>query len=162
MWQKIYDVRDEKKNERNNERDRRFNRQINKQNSRQNDNRQNDYSSFDDVFVFYSFYYSFSNYYSNQNSIYNNQKYQYRDFNRFSNVKNQSQFIFTFIQQLFVDRQFLRFIVENELNSRNQNTSKQNVEKFENSDDNQQRVDKVKTYVVDEKNEKKLIEKVFF
>ena len=151
-----------KKNERNNDRDRRFNRQINKQNSRQNDNRQNDYSSFDDVFVFYFFYYSSSSYYANQNSIYNNQRYQYRDFDRLSNVKNQSQFAFIFTQQLFVDRQFLWFTVENASNSKNQNTSKQNVEKFENNDDNQQRDDKVKTYVVDEKNEKKLIEKVFF
>ena len=162
MWQKIYDVRDEEKNERSNERDRRFNRQINKQNSRQNDNRQNDYSSFNDVFVFYFFYYSSSSYYSNQNSTYNNQKYQYRDFDRLSNVKNQSQFVFIFTQQLFVDRQFLRLTIENASNSRNQNTSKQNAEKFENNDDNQQRDDKIKTYVVDEKNEEKLIEKVFF
>ena len=63
---------------------------------------------------------------------------------------------------MFVDRQFLRLTIENASNSKNQNTSKQNVEKFENNDDNQQRNDKVKTYVADEKNEKKLIEKVFF
>ena len=112
-------------------------------------------------FIFF-FYYSSSNYYANQNSIYNNQRYQYRDFDRLSNVKSQSQFVFTFIQQLFIDRQFLWLTVENASNSKNQNTSKQNVEKFKNNDDNQQRNDKIKTYVVDEKNEKKLIEKFFF
>ena len=56
----------------------------------------------------------------------------------------------------------MRLIVENASNSRNQNTSKQNIEKFKNNDDNQQRDDKTKTYVVDEKNEKKLTEKIFF
>ena len=137
-------IRDESRDDRN-DRNRRFNRQINKFN-RQNSNR-DDYSSFDDVYVFY-FYYSFSSYYF-ANSIYNNQKYQYRNYDRQSNdVKNQQQqFVFISAFQLFVARQFLRLISENAFDFKNQN-SRSNVEKS-----NQQRKKKIRVYVIDEKNE---------
>ena len=137
-------IRDENRNDRN-DRNRRFNRQINKFN-RQNSNR-DDYLSFDDVYAFY-FYYSFFSYYF-ANSIYNNQKYQYRNYDRQSNdVKNQQQQSVSISAfQLFVARQFLRLISENAFDFRNQN-SRSNVEKS-----NQQREKKIKVYVIDEKNE---------
>ena len=144
IWQELY-IRDENRNDRN-ERNRRSNRQISKFN-RQDSNR-DDYSSFDDVYAFY-FYYSSSNYYF-ANSAYNNQRYQYRNYDRQSNdVKNQQQqFIST--SHLFAARQFLRLINENAFDFKNQN-SQSNVEKF-----NQQREEKIRTYVIDEKDETQL------
>ena len=153
VWQKVY-TREDDRDDRIN--DRRFSRQISKFISRQNDNR-DDYQSFDDFYAFY-FYYFFFDYYSDQNSIYNNQKYQYRNYDRQSNdVKNQ-QTIFVSTFNLFVARQFLRIISENASDFKNQiSNSKSNAEKENN---NQQRDDKTRIYVIDEKDEKQF-EKFF-
>ena len=144
IWQELY-IRNENRDDRN-DRNRRFNRQINKFN-RQDSNR-DDYSSFDDVYVLY-FYYSFSSYYF-ANSIYNNQKYQYRNYDRQSNDVRDQQQSFISTSQLSVARQSFRLINENAFDFKNQN-SRSNVEKS-----NQQREEKIRAYVIDEKDETQL------
>ena len=121
IWQTFY-IYDKNQND-HSDRDRRFNRQSNKLN-RLNNNRDN-YLAFDDICALY-FYYSLFNLYS-ANSIYDNQKYQYRNCNQQSNnVKNQQyQSVSIFASQLSAVRQSFRLINENTFDFRNQNLHSQ-------------------------------------
>ena len=131
-----------------------FNNNVDRVNrfNKQNRERQNDYQQQFDVNDFQFFYFYSKQYekwfsfdyisYQFKNSIYQNQKNQYQFFVEKS--------VSVAIVLSFV-KQFLQLIFESELNSKNQTRTRFDFQTNEKRFDN--RVDKIRAYVVDEKNE---------